>query len=52
MNRLSGWRTGQRLGYEERALRGVDINVEQALLGQCHWVLEASGGYWKGYDAG
>ena len=47
---LSGWRTGERLGYEERALRGVDINIEQALL-DSGWVLEASGGYWKGYDA-
>ena len=47
---LNGWRTGERLGYEERALRGVDINVEQALW-DSHWVLAASGGYWKGYDA-
>ena len=47
---LNGWRTGERLGYEERALRGVDVNVEQALW-DSHWVLEASGGYWKGYDA-
>ena len=47
---ISGWRTGERLGYEERALRGVDINIEQALL-DSGWVLEASGGYWKGYDA-
>ena len=47
---LDGWRTGERLGYEERVLRGVDINVEQALW-DSHWVLEASGGYWKGYDA-
>ena len=47
---IGGWRTGERLGYEERALRGVDINIEQALL-DSGWVLEASGGYWKGYDA-
>ena len=47
---LNSWRTGERLGYEERALRGVDINVEQALW-DSHWVLAASGGYWKGYDA-
>ena len=47
---ISGWRSGERLGYEERALRGVDINIEQALL-DSGWVLEASGGYWKGYDA-
>ena len=47
---LSGWRSGERLGYEERALRGVDVNIEQALW-DSHWVLEASGGYWKGYDA-
>ena len=47
---ISGWRTGERLGYEERALRGVDVNLEQALL-DSGWVLEASGGYWKGYDA-
>ena len=47
---LDGWRTGERLGYEERALRGVDVNIEQALW-DSHWVLEASGGYWKGYDS-
>ena len=47
---LSGWRSSERLGYEERALRGVDVNVEQALW-DSHWILEASGGYWKGYDA-
>ena len=47
---ISGWRTGERLGYEERALRGVDVNIEQALW-DSQWVLEASGGYWKGYDA-
>ena len=47
---ISGWRSSERLGYEERALRGVDVNVEQALW-DSHWVLEASGGYWKGYDA-
>ena len=46
---ISGWRSGERLGYEERALRGVDVNIEQALL-DSGWVLEASGGYWKGYD--
>ena len=28
---LSGWRSGERIGYEERALRGVDVNVAQAL---------------------
>ena len=47
---LDGWRTGERLGYEERALRGVDINIEQALL-DTDWVVAASGGYWKGYDS-
>ena len=47
---INSWRTGERLGYEERALRGVDVNVAQALW-DSHWVLEASGGYWKGYDA-
>ena len=47
---ISGWRSGERIGYEERALRGVDVNVAQALW-DSHWVLEASGGYWKGYDA-
>ena len=47
---LNGWRNGERLGYEERALRGFDVNVEQALW-DSHWVLEASAGYWEGYDA-
>ena len=46
---LNSWRTGERLGFEERALRGVDVNLEQALL-DTGWVVEASGGFWKGYD--